>query len=193
MRPSANRWYSPRLRAIRNALLINSDSLRPWRLFEFHRTVKAPFGYCEPATFVLSLQACDLFCHCEPATFVLSLRACEAISLFVWPALNNRDRHVPRDDMLRRACEAISLFVWLAQNKQDRHVPRDDMLRRACEAISLFVWPALDKRDRHAALAMTKGLSLRACEAISLFVWPALNRQDRHVPRDDKIKSRRQI
>ena len=64
--------------------------------------VKAPCGGREPA----------FFCHCEPAkqsllfsfTFkteiatlrlpsLLSLRACEAISLFVLPALNNRDRH----------------------------------------------------------------------------------------------------
>ena len=103
---------------------------------------------------ITSLRS-NLYYHCDS---ILSLRGTKQslLSLRVYSVIA---RH-----------EAISLFYLPAMNNRDRHVPRDDRKMRACEAISPFLFcPAMNNRDRHAALAMTeKILSLRGTKQ-SLF------------------------
>ena len=93
--------------------------------------------YCAPVIFHCKAAVCN----CELLFVIASLRSRFVIaslrsnlSFRCPPALDNRDRHVPRDD--RIACEAISSFLFAYDERRDRHVPRDD--RIACEAISLF-------------------------------------------------------
>jgi len=133
-----------------------------------------------------------LACHCE---------ARSNLSFICLPALDNRDRHVPRDDItLRcarddtiglslRACEAISLFCLPSLDNRDRHTQRAHcatlaMTQLACHCEpakqSLFSVCLLRKGEIATYLAMTDR-AVRACEAISLLGLPAMKNRDRRA------------
>ena len=190
---------------------------------------------------------------------IASLRS--NLSFLFWPALENRDRFVPRDDMLRRAQRVLSLraqrgnlsfacpgyfFViaslrsnlsflfWPALEKRDRFVPRDDRVRLRAKRgnLSFLFWPALERRDRFVprddmlrraqrgnlsfacpgyffviapflVIAIFLVIASPSCFVIAPFLviaslrsnlsflfWPALEKRDRFVPRDDRVRLR---